>query len=112
MNKTQQGVQDVITVFLVFALVGFGVESKLSNLVSVKTYGWIDLVIFGLFLVAYFSDVLFFGKTPTIPTIPSVGQNLTPGATYSATATLGVVSDLPANTNNTSTDSTLQPPTV
>ena len=41
-----------------------------------------------------------------------VSLNLTPGATYTATATLGAVSDLPANTDNTSTDSTLQPPTV
>jgi hypothetical protein len=109
MSKAQQGVQDVITVFLVFALVGFGLESKLSSLVSIKTYGWIDLVIFAAFLLAYFADVLFFGKTPTIPTVPTVpvSQNLPAGTTIITPTT-----EIPSNTSTTSTDSTLQPPVL
>jgi hypothetical protein len=110
MSKAQQGVQDVITVFLVFALVGFGLESKLSSLVSIKTYGWIDLVIFAAFLLAYFADVLFFGKTPTIPTIPILvpASQILPAGTTIITPT----TEIPSNTSTTSTDSTLQPPVL
>ena len=109
MTQFKQGVQDVLNVILVVALVGFGVESKLSSLVSTNVFNWIEFGIFALWLIAYFSDVLFFGTTPTIP---STSLNLAPGAIFKTTATLGQVDSIPTNTDNTATDSTLTPPTV
>lgn len=124
MNSKQQGVQDVITIAIILAIVGFSIQGKLSTLVSVTTFDWIMLVLTVIFLLAYFSDVLFFGVVPTIPTVPTlplVSQNLPAGTTLTSTTTLPdntsttsteTTLTSPDNTSTTSTDSTLQPPVL
>ena len=72
MTKFQQGVQDVLNCLLVLALVGFGIQEKLSHLVSGVAFNWIELILGAALLLVYFADVIFFGKTPTIPSQPNL----------------------------------------
>jgi hypothetical protein len=123
MTTKQQGVQDVITIGIILATVGFAVQGKLSALVSVVTFNWIMLILTVILLLAYFADVLFFGVTPTIPTVPPslvssawnvpVSQNLPQGSVIvPSVGNMTATTEIPANMSTTSTETTLQPPTV
>ena len=73
-------VQDILNTILVFGLVGTGIESKLSPLVSASTLTLIQIVLGGVLMLVYYADVIFGFQQPNIPTPPAPPVTPTPNA--------------------------------